>query len=68
MTQRKYREVTEGDIGKRIEVTNDSVPFFDANFHKRTLRRYRTGSKYPFQTNTGSVWKYARIEVTNDPT
>jgi hypothetical protein len=63
MTQRKYREVTEADIGKMIEVADER----HAKWHKSTLQRCRTGSKYPFQTNTGSVWKYARIEVTDDP-
>ena len=71
MTQRKYREVTEADIGKRIEVTDDypGLPSpIDRRWHKRTLLRCRTGLKSPFQTDTGSVWRYARIEVTNDPT
>ena len=64
MTQRKYRDVTEDDIGKRIEVTDER----HAKWHNCTLRRYRTGSKHPFQTTKGSVWRYARIEVADDPT
>ena len=66
MTQRKYREVTEADIGKRIEVSDERHERY-AKWRKSTLLIYRTGSKYPFQTSAGSVWKYARIEVTNDP-
>ena len=64
MTQRKYRDVTADDIGKRIEVTDDSGPFFDANWHRRILSKINPQSKFPFETKTGSVWKYARIEVT----
>ena len=70
MTQPKYREVTEDDIGKRIEVTDDypDLPSpIDRRWHKRTLKRIGC-TRSPFQTDTGSVWRYARIEVTNDPT
>ena len=63
MTQRKYREVTEADIGKVVQVTDDSGPFFDANWHKRVLSKINRQLKFPFETKTGSVWKYARIEV-----
>ena len=70
MTQRKYREVTEADIGERIEVTDDYPGLtspIDRRWHKRTLKRIDR-ARFRFQTDTGSVWKYARIEVTDDPT
>ena len=67
MTQRKYREATEADIGKRIEVTDDSSISKGIVWHKRTLLKI-VPALYPFMTDTGAVWKHARIEVTNDPT
>jgi len=63
MTQRKYREVTDGDIGKRVEVSDDPGPAYNANWYRRTLQSIRAGSKYKFETDTGSIWKFARIEV-----
>ncbi len=70
MTQRKYRDVTEDDIGERIEVTDDypGLPsHVDRRWRKRTLQRIDR-TRFQFQTDTGSVWRYARIEVTDDPT
>ena len=64
MTQRKYREVTEDDIGKQIEVTDER----HAKWHKRTLCKINPSTRFPFETKTGAVWRYARIEATNDPT
>jgi len=66
VSERKYREVTEADIGKRVQVSDDSGPAYDANWHRRTLRGLRSGSKYKFETDTGSIWKYARIEVQGE--
>ena len=66
MTQRKYRDVTEADIGERIEVTDDRPTVEGIVWHKRTLMKIVPAS-YPFMTDTGSVWKHARIEVTDDP-
>lgn len=63
MSERKYREVTADDIGKVVQVTDDSGPFFDANWHRRILSKINPQSKFPFETKAGSVWKYARIEV-----
>ena len=67
MTQRKFREVTEDDIGKRIEVTDDWSISKGIVWHKRTLLKIVPAS-YPFMTDTGAVWKYARIEVADDRT
>ena len=67
MTQRKYREVTEDDIGKMIEVTNDRSIRKGIIWHKRTLLEIIPAS-YPFRTDTGAVWRDARIEVTDGPT
>ena len=66
MSERKYREVTEVDIGKRVQVSDDPGPAYDANWHRRTLRGLRSGSKYKFETDTGAVWRYARIEVQGE--
>ena len=67
MTETKYRQPTEADIGKRIEVTDDWSISKGIVWHKRTLLRIVCAS-YPFMTDTGAVWKYARIEVKDDPT
>ena len=67
MTQRKYREPTEDDIGKQIEVTDDRPTVKNAGWHNRTLEKIIPQSTWPFQTCEGSRWKYARIEATNDP-
>ena len=67
MNQRKFREVTEGDIGKRIEVTDDRPTVEGIVWHKRTLLEIVPAS-HRYTTDTGSVWRYARIEATNDPT
>ena len=66
VSKRRYREPTEGDIGKRVQVSDDPGPAYDANWHRRTLRGLRAGSKYKFETDTGSIWKYARIEVQGE--
>jgi hypothetical protein len=62
MSERRYREVTEGDIGKRIEVTDDWSITKGIIWHRRTLLEIVCAS-YPFVTDTGAVWRYARIEV-----
>jgi hypothetical protein len=66
VSERRYREPTEKDIGKRVQVSDDPGPAYDANWHRRTLRGLRSGSKYKFETDTGSIWKYARIEVQGE--
>ena len=67
MTQRKFRNVTETDIGERIEVTDDWSMSKGIVWHKRTLLKIVPAS-YPFMTDTGAVWKHARIEVADEPT
>jgi hypothetical protein len=66
MTQRKFRDVTEADIGKRIEVTDDWSISRGIVWHKRTLEKNFCAS-YPFMADNGGVWKHARIEVKDDP-
>lgn len=66
MTQRKFRDVTEADIGEQIEVTDDWSISKGLVWHKRTLVKIVPAS-YPFVTTAGAVWKNARIEVSNDP-
>ena len=65
MTQRKFRNVTETDIGERIEVTDDWSINKGIVWHKRTLLKIVPAS-YPSMTDTGAVWRYARIEVAGD--
>ena len=67
MTQRKFRNVTEADMGERIEVTDDWSISKGIVWHKRTFLRIVRGSD-PFMTDDGGVWRYARIEAPNDPT
>ena len=67
MSQRKFRQPTEADIGKRIWVTDDWSMFEDIIWHRRTLLKIVYAS-YPFVTDIGAAWRYARIEVTNEST
>jgi hypothetical protein len=68
MTQRKYREVTADDIGKMIEVNDDKPTVSDRYWYIRRLLYIKGDSAFPFVTHPGARWKYARIEVTDDPT
>jgi hypothetical protein len=65
MNQRKYRTPTEDDIGERIEVTDDWSIAKGIIWHKRTLLKIVCASD-PFMTDTGAVWRYARIEVQGE--
>jgi hypothetical protein len=62
---RKYRTPTDADIGERIEVTDDWSIAKGIIWHRRTLLSIVCAS-YPFMTDTGAVWKYARIEVQGE--
>ena len=62
MSQRKYREVTAADIGKRIEVTDERPTVEGVVWYKRTLLKI-VPAQYPFMTDNGAVWSNARIEV-----
>jgi hypothetical protein len=66
MTETKYRQPTEADIGERIEVTDDWSISKGIVWHKRTLVRIVRGP-CQFMTSNGAVWRYARIEVKDDP-
>ena len=67
MTQRKYREVTADDIGKRIEVTNEPLAHNECLWVRRVLFKINGNRDYPFKTSRSGYWKHARIEATNDP-
>lgn len=67
ITERKYREVTEADIGERIEVTDDWSISKGIVWHERTLLRI-VPENQPYMTDNGAVWHFARIEVKDDPT
>jgi hypothetical protein len=65
VSERKYRTPTEADIGERIEVTDDWSIAKGIIWHRRTLTEIVCAS-YPFVTDTGAVWRYARIEVQGE--
>jgi hypothetical protein len=65
VSERKYRTPTEADIAERIEVTDDWSIAKGIIWHRRTLLKIVCGS-YPFMTDTGAVWRYARIEVQGE--
>lgn len=64
MSERKYREVTKSDIGKRIEVTNGDPKPDDCLWVRRVLFKINGNRELPFKTSRSGSWKYARIEVT----
>ena len=64
MTQRKYRDVTAGDIGKMVEVTDDDPKSDDCLWVLRVLFRFNENREFPFKTSQSGSYKYARIEVT----
>ncbi len=66
MSERRYREVTEGDIGKLIEVTDYGQEFKDRLWKLRRLSKVLEISSYPFSTTSGEYFKYARIEVQGE--
>jgi hypothetical protein len=65
VSERKYRTPTEADIGERIEVTDDWSISKGIAWHRRTLLKIVCAS-HPFMTDTGAVWRYARIEVQGE--
>jgi hypothetical protein len=66
VSERRYREVTEGDIGKLIEVTDYGQEFKDRLWKLRRLSKVLEISSYPFSTTSGEYFKYARIEVQGE--
>jgi len=66
VSERKYREVTEADIGKLIEVTDYGQKFKDRLWKLRRLSKVLEISSYPFSTTSGEYFKYARIEVQGE--
>jgi hypothetical protein len=65
VSERKYRTPTEADIGERIQVTDDWSISKGIVWHKRTLVGIVCAA-HPFMTDTGAVWRYARIEVQGE--
>ncbi len=66
MSELKYREVTEGDIGKLIEVTDYGQQFEYRAWKEERLAKLKKMSIYPFRTTSGEAFKYARIEVQGE--
>ena len=64
MSQRKYREVTKSDIGKRIEVTDGDPKSDDCLWLSRVLFSLNENRAFPFGTSRSGNFEYARIEVT----
>jgi hypothetical protein len=66
VSKSKYREVTEGDIGKLIEATDYGQQFQDRLWEAKRLSKVVKISTYPFRTTSGEAFKYARIEVQGE--
>ena len=64
--ERKYREVTEGDIGKLIEVTDYGQQFEYRLWKVKQLAKIKKISQYPFRTTSREAFRYARIEVQGE--
>ena len=69
MTKRKFREVTEDDLGELIEATNDPPAYESRRWYSRWLWYIDREQKYPFKVfgMVDEAFRYARIEVTSDP-
>ena len=63
MSEHRYREPTEADIGKLIEATDYGQQFQDRLWEAKRLSKVVKISTYPFRTTSGEAFKYARIEV-----
>ena len=70
MSERKYREVTVDDLGKIIEATNDPPAHESRQWCSRWLWYIDRDRKHPFKVFgvVDEAFRYARIEVTDDPT
>ena len=66
VSERKYREVTEADIGKLIEVTDYGHQFQNRLWQAERLSKVVKISAYPFRTTSGEAFKYARIEAQGE--
>jgi hypothetical protein len=66
VSERRYREVTEGDIGKLIEVSNHGSRAEYRAWMQETLTEIVWVSNYPFRTGSRQDFRYARIEVQGE--
>ena len=66
VSERRYREVTESDIGKLIEATDYGQQFQNRLWEAKRLSKVVKISTYPFRTTSGEAFKYARIEVQGE--
>jgi hypothetical protein len=66
MSERKYREPTEADIGKLIEVSNQGSRVEYRTWKQETLTKIVWVSNYPFRTSSRQDFRYARIEVQGE--
>jgi hypothetical protein len=66
VSERRYREVTEADIGKLIEVTDYGQQFEYRAWKEKRLAKLKKISHYPFRTSTGEAFRFARIEVQGE--
>ena len=64
----KFRDVTEADLGKRVEVTNDGPEIKSRMWSNRWLWCINTKSKHPFKVFSlaDEAFMFARIEVPNE--
>ena len=63
---RRYREPTEDDIGKLIEVSNQSSRVEYRTWKQETLIKIVWVSNYPFRTSSRQDFRFARIEVQGE--
>jgi hypothetical protein len=66
VSERRYREPTEADIGKLIEATDYGQQFQNRLWEAKRLSKVVKISTYPFRTTSGEAFKYARIEVQGE--
>jgi hypothetical protein len=66
VSERNYREPTEVDIGKLIEVTDYGHQFENRFWQAERLSKVVKISTYPFRTTSGEAFKYARIEMQGE--
>ena len=66
VSERRYREPTEADIGKLIEVSNQGFRIKNPIWKQETLIKIVWVSNYPFRTGSRQDFRFARIEVQGE--
>jgi hypothetical protein len=66
VSERRYREPTEADTGKLIEVSNQGSRVEYRTWKQETLTEIVWVSNYPFRTGSRQDFRFARIEVQGE--